>query len=126
MMQSKLTQRGMTFWGLLVVAVVFGFIVIMTFKLLPSYIEYGKVKTAIENVANQPNAGNMTMGDFKAAMDRRFDIDDVDDIDTSKVLKLEKQPGVTIFSIAYEKRVPLAYNITALINFDHSVKVSAR
>jgi len=125
-MQSKLKQSGMTFWGLLVVATIFGFFVIMGFKLLPPYLEYGKVKTAIENIAHQPDAGNMSMIDFKNAMDRRFDIDDVDDIDTSKVLKIEKKPGVVIFNIAYEKRVPLAYNITALINFDHSVQVNAR
>ena len=125
-MQAKLKQGGMTFWGLLVVAAVFGFFVIMAFKLLPPYLEYGKVKTALENVAHQPDAGTMSMGDFKAAMDRRFDIDDVNDIDTSKVLKMEKKPGVTTFSIAYEKRVPLAYNITALINFDHSAQVNVR
>jgi hypothetical protein len=33
---------------------------------------------------------------------------------------------VTTIRIAYERRVPLAYNITALIEFDHSVQVNAR
>ena len=125
-MQAKSNQSGMTFWGLLVVAALFGFFVIMTFKLLPPYLEYGKVKTAIENVANQPDAGTMSLIDFKNAMDKRFDIDDVNDIDTSKVLSIEKKPGATTFRIVYEKRVPLAYNVTALINFDHSVQVNVR
>jgi len=125
-MQSKSKQSGITFWGLLVVAAVFGFFVIMTFKLLPPYMEYGKVKTAIENVAHQPDAGTMDLGQFKNAMDKHFEIDDVDDIDTSKVLSIEKKPGVTTFRVVYEKRVPLAYNITALINFDHSVQVNVR
>lgn len=125
-MQTRLKQKGMTFWGLLVVAALFAFFVIMSFKLLPPYMEYGKVKTAIENVAHQPDAGTMDLTQFKIAMDKRFDIDDVNDIDTSKVLSVEKKPGVNTFRIAYEKRVPLAYNITALINFDHSVQVNVR
>jgi hypothetical protein len=126
MMQARLKQSGMSFWGLLVVAALFVFFVIMTFKLLPPYLEYGKVKTAIENVAHQPDAATMELRDLRNAMDKRFDIDDVNDIDTSKVLSVEKKPGVTTFRIVYEKRVPLAYNITALINFDHSVQVNAR
>jgi Domain of unknown function (DUF4845) len=125
-MQANSRQSGMTFWGLMVVAALFAFFVIMTFKLLPPYLEYGKVKTAIENVAHQPDAATMDLTQFRIAMDKRFDIDDVNDIDTSKVLSLEKKPGVTIFRIVYEKRVPMAYNVTALINFDHSVQVNAR
>jgi len=115
----------MTFWGLLVVAAVFGFFVIMAFKLLPPYLEYGKVRTALDNIAHQPDAATMDLHQVKDALDRRFDIDDVDDIDTSKVLTVEKKPSGTTIRIAYEKRVPLAYNITALINFDHSVQVNA-
>ena len=87
--------------------------------------EYGKVRTALDNIAHQPDAATMDLGQIKAAMDRRFEIDDVDDIDLSKTLTVDRKPTGTTIRIAYEKRVPLAYNITALINFDHSVQVNA-
>ena len=48
------------------------------------------------------------------------------DIMTDRIQTSEKKPGVTTIRIAYERRVPLAYNVTALIEFDHSVQVNAR
>lgn len=125
-MQTRTTQKGMTFWGLLVVFALIVFFTILTLKLLPPYMEYGKVKTALENVSRQPDAINMERGEIKAALDRRFGIEDVNNVDLNKSLFVEKKPGVTVIRIAYERRVPLAYNITALIEFDHSVQVNAR
>lgn len=125
-MQTITTQKGITFWGLLVVFALIVFFTILTLKLLPPYIEYGKVKTALENVAHQPEAGAMERADIKAAIDRRFTIEDVNNVDLNKSLFVEKKPGVTTIRIAYERRVPLAYNVTALIEFDHSVQVNAR
>jgi hypothetical protein len=125
-MQTSQKQQGMSFWGLLVVAAVFIFFVVLFFKLLPPYIEHGKVKTTLENVAHQPNAFNMEKAEIKAAIDRRFSIEDVNDLDLSKILFVEKKPGSMTIRIAYERRVPLAYNVTALIEFDDSVQVNAR
>jgi hypothetical protein len=125
-MLSREKQQGMTFWGLLVVAAVFIFFVVLFFKLLPPYIEHAKVKTALENIAHQPNASSMEKAEVRSAVERRFNIDDVNDVDLSKSLFVEKKPGSMIIRIAYERRVPLAYNVTALIEFDDSVQVNAR
>lgn len=125
-MRTKSMQRGMGFWGLLMVMGLIAFFTILGLKLLPPYIQYGKVKTALENVGKQPDAGNLERGEIKAALDRRFAIEDINDIDLNKALTVEKKPGVTTLRVAYERRVPLMYNITALIEFDHSVQVNAR
>jgi len=119
-------QRGMTMWGFMMLAVMFGAIVILTFKLLPPYMEYGKVKVALDNVAAQPEAANMDKPQVKQALDRRFSIDDVGNIDLIKALTVEKKPEGTTFRITYERRVPIAYNVTALIEFDHSAQAKTR
>jgi hypothetical protein len=121
-MASKTKQAGMTFWGLLVIAAIVALVTILFFKLLPPYLEYGKVSTAIENVAKQPGTLDMEKGQIKAALERRFDIDDVSRVDLNKDLTVEKKPGATIIRIKYEVRVPIAYNVTALIEFDHSAQ----
>jgi hypothetical protein len=108
------------------VAAVSIFFILLFFKLLPSYIEHAKVKTALEGVASQPNAINMEKHEIKAALDRRFNIDDVDDVDLSKTLFVEKKPGVTIIRITYERRVPFAYNVSILLDFNDSAQVTAR
>jgi hypothetical protein len=125
-MQTRTTQSGMTFWGVLVLAALIVIVTLLFFKLMPPYLEYGKVRTALENIAKQPDAGNLERGEIKAALDRRFTIEDVNGIDLNKNLFVEKKPGTTTIRIAYERRVPIAYNITALIEFDHSVQVNAR
>lgn len=125
-MQSRMNQRGIGFWGLVMVAALVVFFTLMFFKLLPPYIENAKIKTALENVSRQPNAINMEKGEIKAALDRRFSIEDINEVDLSKVLFVEKKPGVTIIRITYERRVPVAYNVTALLEFNDSVQVNAR
>jgi len=63
---------------------------------------------------------------IKAAIERRFNIEDVDNIDLNKNLIVEKKPGSMTIRIAYERRVPLAYNVTALVEFDHTAQVNVR
>ena len=123
-MLTRNKQNGMTFWGLLVVATIFGFFVLLFFKLVPSYIEHAKIKTALDNIAHQPDIATMEKSQIKAAFDRRFNIDSVDEIDLNKALTVEKKPGSMIIRFAYERRVPLAYNVTALIEFDDTAQVN--
>ena len=125
-MLTSARQKGITIWGLMVVAAVFIFFVLLFFKLLPPYLEYGKVRTSLENLVKQPNAGDLERAEIRAALERRFDIEDVKGVDLNKNLFVEKKPGATIIRVAYERRIPLAYNITALIDFEHSVQVGAR
>ena len=125
-MLTKMWQKGISFWGLLVVAAVSAYFLLLFFKLLPSYIEHAKVKTAITGISQQPNAINMEKNEIKAALQRRLDIDDVNEVDLSKSLFVEKKPGVTTIRVTYERRVPLMYNVSALIDFNDSVQVTAR
>jgi hypothetical protein len=119
-------QYGMTFWGLLISGAVFVFFLLLFFRLLPPYIEHAKVKTSLENMARQPDAGEMEKVHIRAALERRFSIEDVNDVDLTKSLFVEKRAGGTVIRIAYERRVPLAYNVTALIVFDDTVQVNVR
>jgi hypothetical protein len=124
-MLNRTNQQGMTFWGLLTISALFIFFAILFFKLLPPYMEYGKVKTALENLKVQPNVGTMEKPDIANALQRRFDIDDVNNVDLKKDLLVEKKPGTTKIRIKYERRVPIAYNVSALIDFEHSIQVNA-
>lgn len=125
-MHSMNKQRGITFWGLLMIGIMVGFYVFLFFKLLSPYMEYGKVKTSLENVARQPDAGNMERAEIMAALERRFAIEDVSRVDLKKNLIIEKKPGVTIMRITYEVRVPLFYQVSALLEFDHSAQAKSR
>ncbi|MDH4133524.1 MAG: DUF4845 domain-containing protein, partial [Gammaproteobacteria bacterium] len=119
-------QRGITFWGFLMVSILVGFYLFLFFKLLSPYLEYGKVKTSLENVARQPDAGNMERTEIMAALERRFAIEDINRVDLKKSLIIEKKPGVTNMRITYEVRVPLFYQVSALLDFDASAQAKSR
>jgi len=125
-MLGRNRQNGMTFWGLLVIATLFIFFVVLFFKLLPPYMEYAKVKNALDGIASQPGTSEMGKAQIMGAFDRRFNIDSVDNIDLNKALIVEKKPGGMTIRITYERRVPLAYNVTALIEFDDTAQVKVR
>lgn len=124
MMQYRHKQSGVTFWGFALVAFLIVFFVLLTLKLVPPYIENAKVRTALENVVKQPNAANMTKVEIVDALQRRFDVDDVSRANLKTDLTITKSPDgrSTKLRIAYEVRVPLAYNISALLTFDENAE----
>ena len=126
MLVTNSKQNGMSFWSLMVVAAVFAFFLLLFFKLFPPYTEHAKVKAALENISRQPDAGNMEKGQIKAAFERRFNVEDVGNIDLNKNLIVEKSPSGMTIRIFYERRVPIAYNISALIEFDDTAQVNVR
>lgn len=123
-MYHRHKQSGISFWGFAMVAFLVAFFTLLFLKLMPPYLEHAKVKTALQNMAKQPNAGNMTKVEITQAIQRRFDVDDVSRVDLNKDLTVAKSADgrATTIRITYEVRVPLAYNISALLAFDETVE----
>jgi hypothetical protein len=123
-MQYRHKQSGMTFWGLALSAFLVAFFTLLTLKLVPPYIEHGKVKTALQNVVKQPNAANMSKVELTDALQRRFDVDDIGRVKLKTDLTIGKSADerTTELRIAYEVRIPLAYNISALLTFDEKAE----
>jgi Domain of unknown function (DUF4845) len=125
-MNSLLRQRGITMWGMLFVIAVFVFFVVLFIKLYPAHYQNYKVKTALKNLAKQPDAFNMERPEIKAALDRRFTIDDVDQVKLDKHLFIEKKPGIMTIRIENEVKIPLYEGYSVLIEFKNVEQVSAR
>lgn len=123
-MHYRNKQSGMTFWGFAMVAFLIVFFTLLILKLLPPYMENAKIRTALENMARQPNAANMSKMEITEALQRRFDVDDVTRANLKTDLTAAKSADgrSTKIRIAYEVRVPLAYNISALLTFDETVE----
>jgi hypothetical protein len=113
----------MTFWGLAFVIGVFVFAFFLLFKLYPPYLEDFKVKTALESLSKQSDIGSMSRADIAASLEKRFDIDNVSEVDPKKDLTVETRGRVKIISISYEKIVPIVGNVSILLQFDHQKEV---
>ncbi|MBQ5947432.1 DUF4845 domain-containing protein [Massilia sp. ST3] len=105
-------ERGVSLTGLILVLVVIGIVAVFALKLIPAYLEYNAVKDAI---VKAKEAGG-TVREMQAAFDRNAGINDVDAV-RGRDLVITRDGGEPEVSFAYEKRVPLAGNVSLVIDF---------
>ena len=121
-MQNPERQAGMTMWGLLFVLGTLAFFFFLFAKLFSPYMDDFKVKTALASLARQSDAGTMTVPAIQEAIRKRLEIDNADNFDLS-ALTVETKGRAKTIRIKYEAVVPMAFNISALLSFDHAVEV---
>lgn len=122
-MQYPKRQTGMTMWGMLYVVGTLAFFLFLLFKLFTPYMDDFKVKSALESLGRQPDAGSMTIGEVKEAIRKRLEIDNADNFNLENSLTVTPKGKMKIIRINYESVTPMLFNISALITFDHSIEV---
>jgi hypothetical protein len=123
MMQNPKRQAGMTMWSMLFILGTLAFFLFLFFKLLPPYMDDFKIKSALDSLGRQPDAGTMTLPQVKEAIRKRLEIDSADNFDLEKTLTVEPRGKMKSIRINYESVVPIMFNISALLNFDHAIEV---
>ena len=110
-------QQGITISKLLMVCVAVGVVGLVGLKLTPEYIEYFKIKSNVQAVAQEANANpNATVPDVRRAFERRADIDHIKGF-TAAELEITKEGGQIVVAFEYERKVHLIKNISVLIDF---------
>ena len=119
-------QQGMTFLGILVLVIVVGAWVYAGIRLVPKYLEYMRVAATLEKVRDEyeSNPGT-TEFMLRKAVERHFDIEMVEII-TSNDIEIKREGGTFTMRAAYDDTVPLAGNVSFLVEFDKTVEVAAR
>jgi type II secretory pathway pseudopilin PulG len=105
-------QRGVSLVGLIVVLAVIGAVGVFALKVFPTFLEYRSIKGGIA-VAK---ATGGTVREMQQSFDKNADINMVDAI-TGKDLVFDKDNGENEISFAYEKRIPIAGNVSLLIDY---------
>lgn len=122
-MKNPKRQAGMTMWSLLFVLGTLAFFLFLFFKLFSPYMDDFKVKSALMSLGRQSAAGTMTVPEIKEGIRKRLEIDSADNFDLEKTLTVGTRGKMKVIRINYETVVPIAFNISALLTFDHSVEV---
>ncbi|MHB1950681.1 MAG: DUF4845 domain-containing protein [Acidiferrobacteraceae bacterium] len=111
-------QAGITLFGMVLVVLVIAFLTLLVLKLLPAYLNNFKVNSDLKNLMQQPDAPRLSRSEIVDGLERRFEIDEVSYVHLSKDLTVVRIPGGKRVSIKYSVRVPLAYNVSAIIDFN--------
>jgi hypothetical protein len=112
----------MTAIGWLLVLGLIAFFTLVTLRLVPMYLEYAKVVSTLESLQNEPGISKLSKGEIVNIITKRFDVNDVENVDPRKVL-ISKERGVRKIGFSYERREHLISNIDVVGKFDKSVEV---
>ena len=107
-------QTGVSLGGLLVVFVLVVLAAIAGMKVAPSYMEFGKAKSAIQAIAREKSGG--TVADIRKAFDARATIDDITAV-KAQDLEVTKEGNQVVISFAYRKEVPVGANVGLYFDF---------
>ena len=117
-------QKGMTAIGWLLELGLIAFFTLITLRLVPAYMEFAKVTSVLESLQNEPGITRKTKGEILALIGKRFDVNDVYQVDAKQV-KVTKEKGVLKMSIDYERREHLVGNVDVVTTFNKEVEVVA-
>ena len=124
-MNKRHHQKGMTAIGWMLVLGLIAFFTLITLRMVPLYLEFGKVASTLESLKEQPNITQLTKGEIVKIVRKRFDVNDVDNVDPKRI-KISKDKGVLRVSINYERREHLVGNVDIVAKFDKQVEVAVR
>lgn len=120
-------QRGVTTTTWVMILVVVGIIAWLAIKIVPIYIDNGKVANAMENIkVDAKTNGYASKGDVKSALLRRLSIEDVEVINGAnfdELAKYERTGEGFILTIKYANETTLMGDLYLTVKFEKTIEV---
>ena len=111
-------QRGISLIGLLIVGALAAFILLLGFRSVPAFTEYFAIQRIVRAIAEEGDGG-ANMAALRKSFERRSVVDDITSV-TAADLEIYKDGGKVVVDAAWERRVPIAGNVSLLIEFSAS------
>ena len=115
-------QKGLSAVGWLIVAAIFGLLVITFFKVFPMYYDNFKVKTALESLAEDSEVDPKSKRAIWESLSKRLYINEVRTIKRENV-KMERKDGRTTVTVTYESEDDYIGNLYIGGRFSESIVI---
>jgi hypothetical protein len=112
-------QRGISFVGFALIAVGVVFVAILGMKLVPAYVHSAQIAQTLKQIATDPAMQGATIKEIKESYSKRANINYITDISADDI-EIIKNEGNLILSVGYSVRIPVAGNITLVLDFNPS------
>jgi hypothetical protein len=112
---SALKQRGITLFGLMLWAIVVGFVALITMRVLPTLNEYYTIQKAINKIAQE---GGSTVPQIRQAFDKQKEVEYSIEAISGKDLIITKDNDKVVVKFAYEKEIELMKPVYLLIKYE--------
>lgn len=115
-MKSRKQQAGASFFSVLIVLIVAGFLFSIAFKLYPAYTDNLTVESVIEDMVSDREQLKAGPGGLKSGFIKKMRINQVK-LPHKDSLVITRKEGVIRFIVDYEVRIPMFYNVDAVVVF---------
>ncbi len=112
---SLRAQRGITLFGLMLWAIIIGFVALLAMNVLPTVNEYLTIQKSVNKIAAD---GLTTVPEIRAAFERQKEIEYSIQAITGKDLKITKENEKVVISFAYDKEVKIIGPVFLLIKYE--------
>jgi hypothetical protein len=114
-------QRGISSAGVLLIAVLLGLFFTVGLKVGPLYVDHNLITGLCQDLIDNGEANGMTVTEVRDRISSTLRINNVTDFDLNSI-RMRKENGEAIITVAYEKRVPLIANLDIVPTFDESLR----
>lgn len=115
-------QRGMSIIGFILILSMAIFVSFIGMKIVPVYMEYYSVVSALNGVASERGSANLSPYDLKVKVLNRLYVSYSANVKESHI-KIKRGNGVHL-SAVYEVRTPIMGNLDVIAKFNKSVQLA--
>jgi hypothetical protein len=117
-MKTILKQQGVTFGGFIMVLALLGGLAIFSMKLIPAYMENGKIQRSFDSIVNDPAMQTATIAEIKDSFYKRSNVMDSVTAINSNDIVISREGNSLSLSASYSTKIPLAGNVSLIIEFN--------
>ena len=115
--RSLRAERGITLIGLLLWAILIGFVALMLVRALPTVNEFATIQRAVRKIAQE---GPTTVPEIRAAFEKQREVEYSITSITGKDLQVTKENDEIVISFAYDKELEIISPVYLLIKLEGS------
>ncbi len=117
---DKQKNKGITILGMIIAVLIVCFGVLLIIRVLPPYMQHYAVKNALEDIAKEPNAAQMSKAKIRDKLERRLQVDGISAV-KGENLEIEKIDNKATLVLNYERRVPAVANVDFVFKYHEQV-----
>lgn len=109
-------QRG-SFYSTAIIVAMFGIFLTAALKIAPAYMDNNVIVNTMDGIAANNDMAQMSVADIRDSLMKTLSVNNVSLPGDS--IKLVQEGSTEFVEISYESRVPLFYNISAVVSFNN-------
>ncbi|WP_246077661.1 DUF4845 domain-containing protein [Neptunomonas concharum] len=109
-------EKGASFFSILIVLLMAGTLLSIAFKLYQPYIDHLTIKSVVEDITTDLDELRKPPATIRSDINKRLYINQVS-LPSPEALVITKEKGVMTFTLNYEVRLPMFFNIDAVTKF---------